>query len=1300
MPPPTPTPSPKRSARAVRHRRRTLRVWLLAAVGSLTIGWAVVLAAVALALPWISSHPNEIAAFLSARYGQPVTFTRLSASWQPQGPVFALENLRLGPGEQAFEVPRAQWRLDFYAWLGSQRRFSEFRLTGLALNVERGVSGRWLIRGLTREDAPPIEIDRVLDLTGVVIDNAQVHVRDAELGLDLRMAQVDLAVRERGADQSITLRARVDGRSGTLRAVCERTVGERALDCFARGRGLDAARWLAGVPLAGAKVTHGAADVRAWLTFDADQVQRARLLLDASRLSLAALAAVEVSDQRAPYAFSATPQWQVDVSFARSARGFAVDLGESGFGAGGGSVLRWQRVSAGDGAGDVSDTIDAARVDLSSLSALAAVSDLAPRLRGALVEGSPRGELREVQLRRVGDALWSQGQMRGLALDDGARSPGIANLHGAWLADADGVVLTPELGSTFTFDFPHMFREPIRARIDGGALAAWRDPDQRWYLGADALALTGDGFVGSVAAAVRLPQVPAPGYMTLRVAVSAAKVARARAFWPVNVMPPATVRWLDRGLVEGEVDRGWATFQGPLVAGALKRGEAVLDARAEVSAVTVDYGVGWPQASIAAASLHFDARSIRAEVGAGRVLDNVVRSGQVTIDDLSNPRLVLTLKADGGGDELLAFVRQSPLKAPIGTYLEGLSIGGRGELALAIDWPLRRGAGPPQIDGHVDLRDATLIDRERELDFGRTQGRVRFSRSGMISDDLSVRFGGEPATLALAIGEFVAEPRNVLEASLRGEFGAQALLTRFAAAAPWIDRMPGRADFDIQLAIARAAPGQRADAAAPAAEKPVAQRSAQPAARLTLRSDLDGIQLDFPAPLRKSPASALPLELELPLGADAGPAQFTLGRVVRGQLRLPQADQTLALALGFGVAEVPALPNAGLRARGDVLALDLGGWGNLVADLPQREAPEAADAFDLDVDLLAAELALIGRAFPDTRVQMSRADSAATPRLTFDGEAIVGAVDLPRTDAATRTLSAEFAKLYLLAPVPGTRAKPVDPAGLPALKIHAADFRLGEAQLGDLRLATQPTAGGLAVTELKAVSPQMQLTGSGSWLGAGPTERSDFKLAMQADDLGKMLGALGYAGVISGGRTEAQLAGNWRGGPADFKLAELNGSLSAQVEGGRILDVEPGAGRVLGLISVLEIPRRLTLDFSDFFSKGMAFDSIRGEFRLAAGDAYTDGVTIASPAADIVVSGRTGLAARDYDQILIVTPRLGGVLPLVGALTGGPAGAAVGAVAQGVLGGGIGRMAQSKYQVTGGWDQPEVTPQRASPPRS
>ena len=157
-----------------------------------------------------------------------------------------------------------------------------------------------------------------------------------------------------------------------------------------------------------------------------------------------------------------------------------------------------------------------------------------------------------------------------------------------------------------------------------------------------------------------------------------------------------------------------------------------------------------------------------------------------------------------------------------------------------------------------------------------------------------------------------------------------------------------------------------------------------------------------------------------------------------------------------------------------------------------------------------------------------------------------------------------------------------------------------------------------------------------------------------------------------------------------FQLEALDGSLVLDARDGRLLEVEPGAGRVLGLLSLAELPRRLTLDFRDFFSKGFAFNRLGGTVHFNAGTARSEGLVIDGPAAAITIHGAANLRTQSFDQTIEVRPKAGNLLTAVGAIAGGPVGAAIGAAANAVLRKPLGQLGAKTYRVTGPWKQPKV----------
>lgn len=165
---------------------------------------------------------------------------------------------------------------------------------------------------------------------------------------------------------------------------------------------------------------------------------------------------------------------------------------------------------------------------------------------------------------------------------------------------------------------------------------------------------------------------------------------------------------------------------------------------------------------------------------------------------------------------------------------------------------------------------------------------------------------------------------------------------------------------------------------------------------------------------------------------------------------------------------------------------------------------------------------------------------------------------------------------------------------------------------------------------------------------------------------------------------------NWSGGPRLDFLDSLNGDVQLRLGSGQLDEVDPGAGRVFGLMSIVALPRRLSLDFRDVFQKGFGFDKIDGAFRIVNGDAYTCNLGLEGPAADIAIVGRAGLEVRDYEQVAIVGPKVGNTLPVVGGLVAGPQGAAALLIFSQIFKKPLQDIGEVYYSVSGSWDEPAI----------
>ena len=1251
--------------------------------GVLVILFAVLAALAQLLLPLLAQHPAWVAAQLSQRLQRPVSFASMEGHWTASGPEFVLHDVKVDPavGEagKPLHLPESRLMLDLGGWLLPSRHLLNVYVRGVQLDLLHDATG-WHLNGIgaARDtNRQPLSLGHLsVDLW---LDDLRVTVTDATLGKHYTVLSPQLRVSHQGdwirfggslrredvggARVRAVGRFRQDGRAGKLWISADAAQLKPLLD---------------GIDMAGYTVDHGAGRLSAWLDWRHGELDNSVLRADLDTLS--------ISGPTGGTARVASLHGLAGIRHAND-----------------GYQLRW---AGDDGSAAVVDLdhpgtphlrVDAAATKLQLaplLPWLALKPDMAPSLAHWLGSGNPRGELGRVALhwtRASGLQRLAVG-FDGLGIDPVDKLPGLSDLHGELRGDGEAFSLELPAQAT-TVTFARVFRQPFALSELAGTLAFWPQ-DGDWHLGADSLDFVGTGYAGSVRGEAVLPADHGAPSLDLYATVDQADMPAAKLFWPVNVMSPGTVAWLDRALVSGQLVQARVLLRGDLADWPFRHHEGRFEARAVIHDLTLDYGADWPRAEGVDAVASFVNSGLLVETSAGHSLGVKTEHAVALIPDFGQGLLDLNVKGNGSGASLLDFASRSPVASQAAATLAKLKLGGQGTFDFHLSLPLGKTEGA-QLDGVAQLRDATLTAPDWKLKLDKLNGPLSFNLRGLQAGPLATTFHGQPARLQLAIAGANPDPAQVLSATLKGVFQVAELVQDYPSL-DWLGHLAdGRSEFNIGFTLAHQ-PGTDA----------LAQT-------LSVDSLLNGIALQLPAPLDKPAAGSLPLHLSMSLPTAGGNLQLGLGQLVRGHLRLPDdSGQPLAGTLFFGDQMPRTVPARGLRIRGHATTLDVTGW------VQRAVAGAGGDGPGLEsIDVGTDHALWFTRSLGPLRLRVTPQPGDLS--VDVDGPAMAGTVKVPTDALDKRGVTARMQHLYwpkdstaqnatsrtartdgAAADSPDQAATAADdpantginPAALPPFHLWVGDLRLGDARLGEARLETWPTSKGLHIEQLRALSKRVQVTASGDWNGTAADSHTHMRINFSAEDLGAMLGAFGYNGLVLGGKTRDQLDASWPGSPGALSLATMDGTLSIDVRDGRIPEAtSPGVGRLLGLVSLAELPRRLTLDFGDVFGKGLGFDSITGDFQLASGNATTSNLAILGPSANIRITGRTGLRARDYDQQVQVVPHVGNSLPIVGAVVGGPIGAAAGFAMQGLLGKGLNKAASARYRITGSWDDPKMT---------
>ena len=924
----------------------------------------------------------------------------------------------------------------------------------------------------------------------------------------------------------------------------------------------------------------------------------------------------------------------------------------------------------------------------------------------------------------AGGTLRIGADMREVGFASVGGTPGITGLAGHLSGDGNGFVFAFDPESRARFDWPTGFGVPHPLRL-GGEVVVWR-AERGWRVETPALRIDGEGYGADARGGLWFEGDGSRPLIDLAVDVDDAQAVQAERLWPKSAMSRSLIDWLNTAIDTGWVRDGRAVVRGdlddwPFIATGGAPPPGVFDARATLEDMRVRFHADWPDAT------DMDARITFVDNGfevAGSARLGEVRIGEFVagIDNFREGVLHIDARGDDDARRMVGVLRQSPLQRDYGKALASLQANGPASAVVALRLGLHDvDDARKRIVGSVQLRGVRLAESEWKLAFTGVTGALRYDQNGFTADGLQAQYDRQQGRLSLRAGAgHVRDPAQGFEAELEATIGAEDLLARVPDL-DWLrPQVSGRARWVAGVAIPAAGASGPAGGAAPGPS------------RLSLRSDLVGMSLALPAPMRKPAAQALPTTVELALPLDTGEIALAFGQ--RLALRARERAGGMGMRVVFGqsrVAEPP--PASGLVLTGRTPVLEAIEWVTLL-----RGGNGSRDGGGLplrQVDVRADSLRMLGASFADTRLQLQPVPGGLAAR--FDGPALAGSLQIP--DAAEAEIAGRLQRLHwrpeqptsaaaaaspmvavptvgaaagALPVMPGLRVDPstaasaeVDPARVPSLALDIDDLRVLDARLGQAVFRSRPTPGAMEILRLQTRADGRSLDLSGRWSG-GAGGRTALDATLVSEDFGALFTEVGIGGMIAEGHGTARFQAAWPGSPMQFRLPALEGQLRLDIKDGRLAEVEPGGtGRVLGLLSLAQLPRRLLLDFRDFFSKGFAFNKLGGTVRFVDGDARSDDFDIDGPAAAIAIRGSADLRAQTFNQTIEVRPKAGNLLTAVGAIAGGPVGAAVGAVANAVLQKPIGEMTAKNYRVTGPWKDPKVdvierqAPSRGAPAR-
>lgn len=1244
-------------------------------------------------LPKVEGYRGEIEASLTQAFGQPVAIRAIDARWRRLWPSLRIHGLEIrdAQGRPALGLDEVEADIAWSSLWHLAPHFARLEIKAPRLDLRRDADGRLFVAGLEiKTGATPDAgfAEWLLAQDRIVIREATVTWHDeVRQAPPLALTHLNFDLRNRGsrhrfgltAEPPRELAARLDIRGDFRGDDIESLLAGRG-EAYAELDYADLSGWHAWVdyPI---ELRRGYGGLRLWLDFDRQTLAGATADVRLSRTIARLAPELPVLDME--FLDGRLAARRDDDGFVLQTRRLALATRDGTRIEPTDLDFRWQ---PGDGYRAAHGEVSANVLDLGAMAALAASLPFDTAVREKIVALGPQGRVRALQASWTGefDALDTyriETRFENLGLNAQGTLPGFFGLDGAIEGNERGGSISLATRAA-SIDLPAVFEQSavVLATLDAKVDWTMRNGTAEVRLlkasfdNADAAGVASGSYRGNGRG---------PGEIDLSARLTRADGGSVWRYMPL-VVGEQVRHWLHDS-ISGGAATATLRLKGDLARFPFRDGSGIFEVKGSFQDAMLRYVAGWPAFEHVTGDLLFSGARmvIRAQQAAlwGVQLADV--KAEIADLDRHDQPMVITGGARGPTADFLRFIDSSPVGGYINNVTEGMTAGGGGELRLRLDLPLMD-INATKVDGHYRFLANQLAYRPELPLISDINGELHFTEKGIEARKIRGAMLGAPLTVDI----LTEEGRVALQAS--GTANVAALRQQYGH--PLLEHLSGSTPWSGVIGVKK--------------------RTAE----LRIESSLVGISSSLPEPFNKTAADAMPLVFErkvLPepvikgrnsagdkASGERDQLDVSLGSALRGQIFRRHVDDGVVVERGLiaiGAAEV-RLPERGILVAVKAPKIDVDIWRRLV-DGGDSAGGKGGGFPAIQVDMRTDELQGFGRSVH--ALQLAGHHEGGTWKLDVKANEGAGRIEWTSRGDDDR-LSARLSRLEIPDGNGATAGQTaVDSTErLPAIDVVVDQLFWHGRDLGRLQVQAE-NASGIWGASFQIKNDDGDIEGTSSWHQPGPGTPSesalDFRLT--ALNVESMLERLGYPNAVRRGR--AALVGQvyWDGPPTRIDIPSLGGNLSLEATRGQFKKLEPGVGRLLGVLSLQSLPRRISLDFRDVFSEGFAFENIEGKVVISHGVMETSKFEIAGPAALVLMNGTVNIANETQDLKVRVQPAIGESVA-TGVLLVNPVIGATAWLMNRVFGNPLDKAFAFDYTVTGSWADPKVEKVGVQAPRA
>ncbi|GGI87760.1 DUF3971 domain-containing protein [Shewanella gelidii] len=740
-------------------------------------------------------------------------------------------------------------------------------------------------------------------------------------------------------------------------------------------------------------------------------------------------------------------------------------------------------------------------------------------------------------------------------------------------------------------------------------------------------------------------------HLALAAAVEVKNAGNAGRYYPVKAMGQSLVDYLNGALFAGQSNDAKVLWHGALPQYPYSQHQGVFQAGFQLNHAEYQFHPEWPTVENIELYGLFENARMDLWVDQGSLVDIPIAGAHIFIPELGERTEVkVQANVNTTGPAATTVMQQSQLADSVGKTLEIIQV--RGEVSADLDLTIPLFAGQePDIRGEVHLNKNNVFIQQPGLDLAQVSGAVSFVNDVVSGRDVQAQLFNQPTRITFDTGAIHQD--FALNVQLKSTWQLDELPQELSN--PLESFYAGTIDLSGAMTMIFDDTGYRIQA--------------------QVESDLMGADVKLPQTFAKRVGERRLLRAELIGDNKQSSLGIKYGKLAEfwGGFNFDQSNQLahydLLLGRQYKLGDTLkkqdgyihlAMPKTELLPWMDVIQAFIDQAQSATQTSPQRTPLNSNDALAItpkQQDLFPplqgmtgyiSQLDIAGQTLDKLQLNIYPRDT--TWRLDAISEQFVGNVDFyPSWREQGLKIVAD--KLHLSSNMTIPQDHQIGAtevvSHLPPLAVEAKEFQVDQFNLGQLVLQAGPDGKDYLIQTLRLTTPETQLQGQGRWLNQHNENLTEFEFNLKNSKFDYLSERLDLNAGIKDAPLEVKAKLNWQDAPYAFAVNKLNGKVNFELGKGVLTEVSDKGARIFSLFSLDSLLRKLSLDFSDVFGKGLYFNSFGGNLSIDQGVVKTTDTEVNAIAGNMKVRGFTDLTTQSLNYDIRFVPQLASSVPTV-----------------------------------------------------